>query len=172
LVVLGKPDTDAAPDELVSSLSLNLLRAISVPLLVVPIAAAADDVPQKLLLAVDGQAFQLDAPITEAAQQLLQGLSATPVVVQVAAPDADDDPAAAVATVASSGLAAGLPQVQTHRLRHSTIPGGIVQAAAETQADLLVLVARRRSFLGQLFNSSVSAQVILHSPIPVLLLPE
>lgn len=172
LVVLGKPATNASPDELVSSLSLNLLRATSVPLLVVPIGSAAVEPPQQLVLALDGQPFQLGEPVQAATQQLLQGLAATLTVVQVAAPDTDDDPAPALATVARSGLTAGLPAPRSYRIRHSSPAGGIVQAVHDTNADAVVLVARRRSFLGSLFNSSVSAQVILHSPVPVLLLPE
>lgn len=36
---------------------------------------------------------------------------------------------------------------------------------------LVVLFARPRSFFGQLFHRSVTAHVLLHSPLPVLVLP-
>jgi nucleotide-binding universal stress UspA family protein len=35
----------------------------------------------------------------------------------------------------------------------------------------VVLIARRRSFMGSLFHHSVTAQVLLLSKIPVLVLP-
>jgi nucleotide-binding universal stress UspA family protein len=47
----------------------------------------------------------------------------------------------------------------------------IVHAAQPGAYDLVVLIARPRSFLGQLFHRSVTAQVLLHSRVPVLVLP-
>jgi len=43
--------------------------------------------------------------------------------------------------------------------------------AARREADMLVVVARRHSLLGGLFHSSITAQLIQESPIPVLVLP-
>ncbi|NVO86217.1 universal stress protein [Hymenobacter terrestris] len=47
----------------------------------------------------------------------------------------------------------------------------ILRALAESQADLLLLIARPRSFLGRLFHHSVTAQVLHGCAVPVLLLP-
>ena len=171
LVLLGKPATDTIPDELVVSTSLGLLRATAVPLLVVPLAAPLGPPPARALLAADGQPFQLQPSVVEAANQLLTGLAATLTVTYVAEPEESDDCAAALASVEASGLSAGLPTVRTHGGRHRRASAGILQAATDTRAELILLVARRQSFLGQLFNSSVSARVVLHSPVPVLLLP-
>lgn len=49
--------------------------------------------------------------------------------------------------------------------------GDILQAVASGGFDWVVLVARPRSFLGELFHRGVMAHVLLHSPIPVLVLP-
>ena len=170
LIVLGKPNTETTPDELVSSTSLTLLRATSVPLLVVPAGAAAEP-PTRITLAADGQPFHLAEPVIVAIQKMLQRLQPTLTVTRVAEPEDNDDCTVALATVLHSGIGTGLPQIHKHHIRHSSPSKGILQAATETQADLLVLIARRRSFLGQLFNRSVSAQVILHSALPILLLP-
>ena len=48
---------------------------------------------------------------------------------------------------------------------------GVLRAVAEAQADLLILIARPRSFLGRLFHRSVTAQVLRGCPVPVLLVP-
>ena len=48
---------------------------------------------------------------------------------------------------------------------------GILHAAQADKTDLVVMLARPRSFWGQLFHRSVTAEVLLHSPVPVLVLP-
>ena len=48
---------------------------------------------------------------------------------------------------------------------------GVLQAIIDTQADMLVHIARPRSFLGRLFHESVTAEVLRHSMVPMLLLP-
>jgi len=171
LVILGKPNTEATPDELVSSTSLTLLRATPVPLLVVPAGTGAAVPPAHITLAADGQPFRLAEPVIVAIQKLLQRLHPALTVTHVVEPEDNDDCTVSLATVLHSGLGTNLPQIQTHRMRHSSPSQGILQAAIETKADLLLLIARRRSFFGQLFNRSVSAQVVLHSTLPVLLLP-
>ena len=53
----------------------------------------------------------------------------------------------------------------------ATVVGGVLAEAARQEADVLVVVVRRHSLLGSLFHSSVTAQLIQESTIPVLLLP-
>ena len=48
---------------------------------------------------------------------------------------------------------------------------GVLRAVAEAQADLLILIARPRSFLGSLFHRSVTAQVLRGCSVTLLLLP-
>ena len=171
LVVLGKPDTEATPDELVTSTSLTLLRAAQVSLLIVPGAAGMAPVPGRITLAADGQSFRLSEPVIVSVQKLLQRLHPALTVVHVAEPEDSDDCRLALASVLHSGLGTDLPHINTFGIRHREPAAGILQAATQTQADLLVVITRRRSFLGQLFHRSVSAQVVLHSAVPVLLLP-
>ncbi|SNC66721.1 Nucleotide-binding universal stress protein, UspA family [Hymenobacter gelipurpurascens] len=170
LVVLGKPDTEETPDELVSSTSLKLLRATRTPLLVVPISHTAQVPPQRITIAADDLPFSLK-PQTEAIRELLGQLQPTITVEHVVEPEDRDDCTASRDAVLKSGLTAEISQVRTHGVRHLHTVHGILQGAAETHADLLLVVARRRSFLGQLFNRSVTSQVILHGRLPMLLLP-
>ncbi|MCA8829390.1 universal stress protein [Hymenobacter pini] len=171
VVVLGKPDTETTPDELVSSTSLKLLRATRTPLLVVPVGTQAAVPPHNITVAADNNSISLKAQ-SEGIRELLLQLKPRLTVTHVAEPENDDTCSAAVQAVAASSLVAGSDiRIHSHGVRHRRIPEGILQAAQETHADLLVLVARRRSFLGQLFNRSVTSQVILHGHLPMLLLP-
>lgn len=52
---------------------------------------------------------------------------------------------------------------------YSSPIAGIAQALADTRADLLVLIDRPRNLLGDLFHRSVTAAVLRHCPVPVLL---
>lgn len=60
---------------------------------------------------------------------------------------------------------------RTQGLVHATPTGGILQAVASGGFDWVVLIAPPRSFLGDLFHRNVTAHVLLHSPIPELVLP-
>ncbi|MDU0371414.1 universal stress protein [Hymenobacter endophyticus] len=171
LVILGKPDTETTPDELVSSTSLKLLRATRTPLLVVPVGAAAAVPPHAITIAADNSPISLKTQ-SEGMRELLAYLKPRLTVAHVAEPENSDTCTVALDAVAASGLIAGVEsRIHCHGVRHRRVPEGILQAAQETHADLLVLVARRRSFLGQLFNRSVTSQVVLHGRLPMLLLP-
>ncbi|UOQ67548.1 universal stress protein [Hymenobacter volaticus] len=170
LVVLGKPDTATSSDELVASIPRALLRATLVPLLLVPVGATVSVPPTQVTLAADGHPFHLHTEVLNAARQLLTALAPTFTVTYVAKPENSDNCAPSLAAVQGSGLGAAVPTIQTHGVRNRHEAEGILQAAAETGADLLVVVARRRSFLSQLFHRSISTQVILQTSVPILLM--
>ena len=85
-------------------------------------------------------------------------------------PDADSGQLA-LADVRASGLLPAAIPLELHEATDADPATGILHAVADTQADLLVLMARPRSFLGELFHRSVTASVLRHCNIPVLLLP-
>ena len=55
-------------------------------------------------------------------------------------------------------------------MQHQPRSEGIVQAAFVIQAEVLVLLARPRSFLDSIFGWGVVAQMAHISPVPLLLL--
>jgi nucleotide-binding universal stress UspA family protein len=172
LVVLGHRNTDDIADELVSTAALAILRAAPQPMLVVP-AAAKPAVPRRLLLALDAEPFGLGAH-AGLVRHLFDSLPAELTVLHVSSARecAAAETAAAVAAIGRTGLALDLGgELHTRCLVHATPAGGILQAAATGEFDAVVLVARPRSFLGGLFHRSVTAHVLLHSPLPVLVLP-
>ncbi|MBU6123266.1 universal stress protein [Hymenobacter siberiensis] len=159
-------------DYLLRNHVLPVLRATHHPLLLVPEADPPPSRPRRVLVAIDGDFFTLSAA-TLALAPLLASWQAAYSVVHVR-------------TLASGGVRPGgyeqlggplrklLPTAAPLALYddagHAPAPG-VLRAVAETQADLLILIARPRSFLGRLFHRSVTAQVLRGCPVPVLLLP-
>ncbi|AMR29440.1 hypothetical protein A0257_21645 [Hymenobacter psoromatis] len=172
LVVLGHRDTDATPDALVSSGALAILRTAPQPLLLVP-AHASPIIPHRVLLALDNEPFSLGTQ-ADLARHLFEALAAEMTMLHVGPDEASATAGTAAAREAlvRTGLARDLPAgLRTQSLVHATPAGGILQVAASGGFDLVVLVARPRGFLSELFHRSVTTHVLLHSPLPVLVLP-
>ncbi|WP_400191600.1 universal stress protein [Hymenobacter sp. B81] len=170
LVVLGRshPRPDAA--EPVVATSLELLRTAAYPMLVVPHEVVAAHPPRRVLLAADGDAFTLGEH-AGTARHLLNSLRAELTVLGVGRTEPEAALDRALESVARTGLTIDLPPMRGRAAVAADVAEGILQAARGGEYELLVLVARRRSFWGQLFHRSVTARVLLGSPLPVLLLP-
>ncbi|RSK48733.1 universal stress protein [Hymenobacter rigui] len=168
LVVLGRPDTSGTPDELVTTTSLDILRTAPYPMLVVPHTVHNPALPRRILLATDGEEFTL-GQFAGTARHLLNALHAELTLLHVTPDTADDTDTATLDSVMRTGLAADLPVVHTRTVVAEQPAEGILQLAPEY--DAVVLIARRRSLLGQLFHRSVTADIIRQSPVPVLVLP-
>lgn len=171
LIVLGRPDYSETPDELVQTTSLDILRTSPHPMLVVPHAQATIRPPRRVLMAVDGETFTLGQH-AGSIRHLLTALQAELTVVHVV-PEAGHHETVthALSSVLQTGLAVDLPPVYTRAVVNGSPAEGILAAAVSSDFDVVVLIARPRSFLGQLFHHSVTSQVLLHSTLPVLLLP-
>jgi nucleotide-binding universal stress UspA family protein len=173
LVVVGRPDYSAIPDELVHTTALDILRTAPYPMLVVPHTVTYSALPQRVLLAVDGEDFTL-GPHAGSIRHLLHTLGAELTVLHVTAPQvtAAPKPEEILESVERTGMSIDLPEPL--RFRHlvaGSPAAGILQAAQASEVDLVVVLARPRSFWGQLFHRSVTAEVLLHSSVPVLVLP-
>lgn len=57
------------------------------------------------------------------------------------------------------------------RYEHDDYAQGVFAAVQDTKADLVVVLAREPSYLGELFHHSITAQLLAHCPVPVLVLP-
>ena len=175
LLVLGL----AAEHDLLDALLLNqavpALRDTGLPLLLVPAGAAQNPgLPRLVAVAADGEAFQLSAA-SQTLRPMLGSWPATYCVVHVVPPDGDDAPdngslGRAEAAVRRSGMVPAGARCTTYQVQHQPRSEGIVQAALDVQAEVLVLLARPRSFLGSMFGWGVAAQVARASPVPLLLL--
>jgi len=172
LIVLGRTDAGNTPDELLTPLALALLRTAPYPMLVVPNIPTTPAAPRRVLLAVDGESFSL-GEYAGAVRNLLDALPAAITVLHVTPPGHPDDyPNQPLEWVQRTGLAGDLAILKRHRRVSAPHPAeGILRVAKTSEFDIVALIARPRSFLSQLFHHSVTAQVLLHSAIPVLVLP-
>ena len=175
-IVVGRPHTEDLPDEVVSTTALDLLRATPYPLLVVPYNAPLNVPPHRILLAADQQPFTL-GPHAGPPHHLLTEPDTRLTVVHVtdeaaSSREAAQDGAAALEAVLSAGFGANeQPAPVLRRVTNADAASGILAEIQKLHPSLVVLITRPRSFWGQLFQQSVTAQVIRQSAIPVLLLP-
>lgn len=171
LFVLSQADDDRpAAADLVAA-AAELLRAGSYPLLVVSPTAPAEHPPRRILIAADRESFAL-APEANALRALL-ALPGTEVVVAHVSSGVEDDEGCALAlrAVQASGLVEGLPVPELRGYQHAHYEQGVLAAAHDTRTDLIIVLARQRSYFGALFHHSVTAHLLLHSPVPVLVMP-
>jgi nucleotide-binding universal stress UspA family protein len=171
LFVLSQADDDRpAATDLVAA-AAELLRAGSYPLLVVSSLVPGEHPPRRILIVADREPFAL-APEASALRVLL-ALPGTEVVIAHVSNGVKDDEGCALAlrAVQACGLVEGLPVPELRGYQHEHYDQGVLAAALDTQADLVVVLTRQRSYLGELFHHSVTAHLLLHSPVPVLVLP-
>ncbi|RYU76037.1 universal stress protein [Hymenobacter persicinus] len=170
LFVMGQADASpSAPANLLAACA-ELLRAGHQPLLVVP-AGAAPTLPRRVLIAADREPFAL-APAAQPLRQLLARLAPALVVAHVSSGGQDDAGCgAALHAVQVSGLVSGLPTPELRGYEHDHSDQGLLAAVQDTRAELMLVLARQRSYLSDLFHRSVTAQLLEHCPVPVLVLP-
>ena len=172
LLAMGLSAEHTLLDQYLHNQALPVLRTTHRPLLLVPEAAVPLRLPRRIALAVDAEPFHLN----EAAQALVPLLSswqAAYTAVHVLVPgEREAYPGQrALGNLKMSGLVTSAQPLELYEAAHVRPAAGVLQAIADTQADMLVLIARPRSFLGRLFHHSVTAEVLRHSPVPVLLVP-
>jgi len=168
LVVLGRPDCDDLPDETPTTTALQILQHAPYPMLVVPPTRPSVAPPRCLRLAADGEAFTLGG-FAGSARHLLGALQAKLTVVHCAPYFKLSN--APLESVLQTGMALDLPQPRTLQVVNTNPVKGILSAAQPADCDLLVMLARRRSRVSHLFHRSLTARVMLHCPVPVLVLP-
>ncbi len=170
LFVISQPDPvhPAAAD--VVTACAELLRAGSYPLLVVPFATPAEQPPRRILIAADREVFAL-APAAQPLRQLLLLPDAVVFVAHVSAVEDDEGCALALHAVQASGLVEGRPTPELRGYAYDSYEAGLLAAVQDTQAELVVVLARPRSYWGELFHHSVTAQLLQRCPVPVLVLP-
>ena len=173
LLALGLSHEQSLVDRLLVEQVLPVLRATQRPLLLVPHDGPCVGPPRRVLIAVDDEPFVPNAA-SRALAPLLAAWAATFTVAHVRAQQEQRGQAPgrlALADVRASGLLPATAPLELYEEAHESPATGVLQAVADTQADLLVLIARPRSFIGELFHRSVTAAVLRHCAVPVLLLP-
>ena len=159
-------------DRLLHNQMLPVLRATRHPLLLVPEHGPAPHVPRRVALAVDAEPFCPNRA-SQTLAPLLASWQAAYTVVHVAAPEEQEAFAGqrALTNVRQSKLLPATTRLELYQERELPPAAGVLQALDDTQAELLILITRPRSFMGRLFHRSVTMEVVRHCRIPVLLLP-
>ena len=171
LFVLSQPEeARPAATNLVTSCA-EILRAGNYPLLVVAPNAPTDHPPRRILIAADREPFALAAEV-QALRPLLALPGAEVFVAHVSSGVEDDEGCAlALRAVQASSLVDGLPVPELRGYEHDDYAQGVLAAVQDLQADLVVVLARQRSYVGELFHRSVTAQLLTGCPVSVLVLP-
>ena len=171
LFVLNQPgEARPAAADLVTSCA-EILRAGNYPLLVVAPNAPTDHPPRRILIAADREPFALAAEV-QALRPLLALPGAEVFVAHVSNGVEDDEGCAlALRAVQASSLVDGLPVPELRGYEHDDYAQGVLAAVQDLQADLVVVLARQRSYVGELFHRSVTAQLLTGCPVSVLVLP-
>ena len=143
LLAMGLSPEHDFLDELLHNQVLPILRATHQPLLLVPEAAPAPLVPRRVLLALDVEPFKLNAAAKKLAPLLAAWQAAYTVTHVVDGHEPVTPPRRlALTDVRASGVVPPEAPLQLYQEPDATAADGIMQALADTQADLVVLIAR------------------------------
>ncbi|SHJ81501.1 Universal stress protein family protein [Hymenobacter daecheongensis DSM 21074] len=170
LLALGREHPDTMLDRLIGHQALPILQAAHYPLLLVPEGWTDQALPSRVVVAADDRPFQLSSS-SLALTELLAALKPTTTVVHVAAGAGASRADVGLEAVRRTELFGALNSNSLYEVREETPVEGILHAAADLQAQLIVVLARPHTFVGGLFHRSVTAQVMRRSPLPVLILP-
>lgn len=118
----------------------------------------------------DEQPFSLRAT-TDALQDWLKSLPLTTTVVHVTGHDGPSHADVGLQAAQDTGLFGHLTDNSLYEVRGEAPTDGVLHAAAELQAEMLVLFARPHTWLGEVFHRSVTAQLLRRSTLQVLVLP-
>ncbi|TGD78785.1 universal stress protein [Hymenobacter wooponensis] len=170
LYIVGVPAHGKGSYEPIVEATLELLRAQQLPVLLVPVNSQAYAPPRRTVVAADREAFLLPSSAA-IVSKLLPAMGAELTVAHVSEVEDDASCARALRAVQQSGLVPGVREVNLRGYPAATPAAGLLDAVADTDAELLVVQARSRSYLSELFHRSVTAALIRRSPVPVLVVP-
>ncbi|WP_170172584.1 universal stress protein [Hymenobacter rigui] len=173
LVVVGVSTEHDWLERLLNNQAVPVLRRLGLPLLLVPEAVAVTQLPGHVVIAADTEPFRLTPASYAARRVLLNSWAAAYTVVYVREEwETSASPVVRVLNhVWDSGLLFPQQPCDTYTVQAASPAAGILQAATDTQADLLILPLRPRSVLAGLWHRSVVAGLLHHCRFPVLLLP-
>ena len=153
LLAFGREPIDNLLDRLIGNWALPILQEARHPLLVVPASWSATDLPRRVVVATDAQAFSLSAS-SLALADLMAALQPTTTVVHVAEAAGPSRAAVGLASAQRTGLFGPLTPNSLYEVWEEAPADGILQAATELQAQLLVVLARPHTLLGGFFTAA------------------
>jgi nucleotide-binding universal stress UspA family protein len=168
LLALERPAFDVPIVGLVAT-ALHLLQTTACPLLIVPSQGPVHVPPRRIALAADGEPFTLGQGL-KTLHALTLTLPTQLTVVHAHLPHTVRGGDDALRTVRACGLATRFIPTDLIEVPSRRASDGILAGVQRIQADLLVLVVRRRSATPALFHRSITAKLLKRSLVPVLLM--
>ncbi|KAA9339753.1 universal stress protein [Hymenobacter busanensis] len=168
LVVVGLTSVEGYVETLLANRALPWLRTSPVPAVLVPEGAALV-APRRVLVGIDGEGFAVPATAAASFQELLTTWKAHPVLTYATTPGSSLSRTEVLQSVRHSGLLPTDMEISFQQPLADTPEKGLLGAVDEQRANLLVLLARRRSLFGALVHRSVTARVLRKATVPVLL---
>lgn len=166
LIVMGMIGKSKAEQVFIGSNTLRVVDVSNVPVLVVPKNAAIVDL-QRILLATDLKDMETQLPIS-----LIRGISqlsnAEVLIVNVDTDPYDYKNDDREEMRALRDKLKGV-SVKYEYAVHDDAVKGILQAAKEIQASMIISMPKERSFFNDLFHSSVTKKLAYTSDYPLLL---
>ena len=170
LLAAGREQPVNLIDRVLSNMALPVLQGAHYPLLLVPEEWQDPELPHRIVVAADDHPFWLTTP-SLALADLFEALQPTTTVVHIAAAHGPSKADIGLDSVRRTGLFGPIDNNSLYEVREEAPADGILHAAAEVDAQLIVVMARPHTLLGGLFHRSVTAQLLRRSPVPVLVLP-
>jgi nucleotide-binding universal stress UspA family protein len=168
LVVMGFKGASSWLDRLIGTVSSSFIKEAVCPVLIVP-AEVMPALPRHVAYAAD-----FEHPEQVFLTQLLE--VTTPLQAQVSVvhvqnrPEAD--PAAEEQALEDINRAFPGNAFAFAEIRQQDVAAGLEAFVRENQMDVLALASRDRSFLEDLFHTSVTDKLANHPAVPLLVIPE
>ncbi len=167
LVVMGTKGETGLPAILLGSHASSLIKAINIPLLIIPEQATFSGLKNVVLAA---HLHSLSKPVhLEPLKELAEIFDSKLTVINVVK-DEKHHGDAENGESKSLKMSFSENQIEFKFVYDHNIEHGIAQYVHNNPCDLLVVVERNRSFIVDLFHKSVSQNLALHSETPLLVL--
>jgi nucleotide-binding universal stress UspA family protein len=167
LVIMGMTGKSRLEQALMGSNTINVARAIKIPLLIVPQGAKFHKI-ERILLACDLKEAQRSLPIG-AIKNFAGTIQPRLFVLNVdreEGPELSFDPRAGENRLKAE---LGIENTTYHRIRHHNTADGLALFAAENKVQLIIAVPKEYGFFDGLFHRSLTQRLAYHTHIPLLL---
>jgi len=168
LVIMGSRGNSSNDDAKIGSHVIKVSKTCPVPVIVVPPASAIENI-SKVVVACDFKSVTETAPL-DALIRLLNRRKFELLVVNVdnKAGGNNVDAASAEGTALYNALRQYNPGY--YFLKQTNIIDGILQFAADHDAQIVIALPHKYSFLQSLLHTSMSKQLLENTAVPILLL--
>jgi nucleotide-binding universal stress UspA family protein len=163
LIVNGTKGLTALKDMTVGSITAYLMDRSTVPLLTIPEEAEFRPV-QKIILGVDSKVTEVAAfqEVIDLARAVKAELIFVNTSEEVSNPEEIEAFTLEIEGISSKGFV--IPQ-------GSSIPQALTKFSIEQQADILVMIHRKRQWFERLFKTSITKEELFEIKTPLLILP-